>query len=297
MVPATRALDFLAAATGGVVSGCAFVGSWASESVRTATTGGSFTGNTGFDVTEIVAADNNHYSNNEGFDGSTIIGADSVVDDANTRTVTTTPVTLDRDDYTVLVDSSGGNRTINLPTAASARYKIYEIKKIDAANTVTIDPSGAELIDGVATKVLSNDNEAVIIQSDGTGWHILACCNASDAPVNVFCFTTTPATLVADVNNYNPGNGTCYRLSASGTTREITGLAPTGGNDDGAGSGRSVRLINVGAEDIKLIHQDGASLAANRFINESGSDFTISTNQGVEAFYDPVDTRWRVFEV
>ena len=143
-------------------------------SLATAQTEGVFTGNRNFVVTESGAADFNFYSNNEGFDGSTIIGADSVVENNNTRTVTTTPVTLDRNDKEVLVDSSGGNRVVNLPAAAAVKYHVYTIKKIDAANTVTIDASGAETIDGATTVVLSNDDDVITIISNGTAWFILS---------------------------------------------------------------------------------------------------------------------------
>lgn len=87
--------------------------------------------------------------------------------------------TLDDTHSMVLVDASG-NITITLPTAASVFDsttgigKIYRIKKIDAdANTVTIDPNGAELIDGGATAVLTVQWESITIQSNGTAWWII----------------------------------------------------------------------------------------------------------------------------
>jgi hypothetical protein len=166
-----RHIDLVAAATGVAVSGCQFIG-WTTEALRTASTGGVFRGNTNFEVTETGAANSNRFS--DVLEGSTIIGATSIVDDWNTRTVTTTPVTLTRDDRTVLVDASGGARVVNLPTAASARYQQFTIKKIDSSvNTVTIDASGAETIDGAATAVILAQYVSFTIQSDGTTWWII----------------------------------------------------------------------------------------------------------------------------
>ena len=49
------------------------------------------------------------------------------------------------------------------------------IKRVaGAANNVTIDPNGAELIDGAATYTLSALNASAMIQCNGTGWYVLA---------------------------------------------------------------------------------------------------------------------------
>lgn len=83
--------------------------------------------------------------------------------------------TLDYTYYTVLVDASGGNRTITLPPAATTPGRIYIIKKIDAtANTVTIDANGAETIDGVLTKVINTQWSGYTVQSTGTNQTVLA---------------------------------------------------------------------------------------------------------------------------
>lgn len=77
--------------------------------------------------------------------------------------------------YTVLVDATSGASVQTLPTAASSSGKVFVIKKIDAsANTVTIQGNGAELIDGVNTKVISTQWTAVMLQSNGTAWYILS---------------------------------------------------------------------------------------------------------------------------
>lgn len=64
--------------------------------------------------------------------------------------------------------------TITLPPAAEVTGHMYYIKKTDpSVNTVIIDGSGSETIDGGLTAVLRRQFEALTIQSDGTEWWIL----------------------------------------------------------------------------------------------------------------------------
>ncbi len=86
-------------------------------------------------------------------------------------TVTATPTTLTTSNDIVLVNAAGGAKTINLPTAAGNSGKEFVIKKTDSsANNVTIDPNGAETIDGLSTRVLSVQNSAITMVSDGSNW-------------------------------------------------------------------------------------------------------------------------------
>ncbi len=74
-------------------------------------------------------------------------------------------------DYVILGDATAGAFDVDLPTAASSTGRIYVIKKIDASgNAVTVDPNGAETIDGAASKALSSQFDSVRIISDGTEW-------------------------------------------------------------------------------------------------------------------------------
>jgi hypothetical protein len=71
--------------------------------------------------------------------------------------------------------SSNGNGTINLPSAAAVLGgKIFTIKNSATAGnpTLTVDASGAETIDGLATWPLLK-GQFVTIQSDGTNWIVI----------------------------------------------------------------------------------------------------------------------------
>lgn len=99
-------------------------------------------------------------------------------------------------DYTVttadtntlfLISALGAARTVTLPAQATVPNGFtIAIKKNDgSANTVTIDPDGAELIDSAANYVLDEQNEGVILtcRGAGGGWWIQAA-NKNVAPAS-----------------------------------------------------------------------------------------------------------------
>jgi hypothetical protein len=78
-------------------------------------------------------------------------------------------------DYTIIMDASGGNRTITIPSAVTNSGRILNFKKSDnSVNTVLINPLIAgQTIDGVSTYRLTVQYQTVTIQSDGTNWYII----------------------------------------------------------------------------------------------------------------------------
>ena len=86
----------------------------------------------------------------------------------------TSNYTVSQNDYTVLGDATSGGITFTLPIASSNTGRIFYIKKIDSSvNTVTIDGNGSETIDEGTTAIITNQYEAITVQSDGSNWHIL----------------------------------------------------------------------------------------------------------------------------
>jgi hypothetical protein len=91
-----------------------------------------------------------------------------------TEAVTTT-ATLDGSHNVVLASDASGSFTITLPAASSNSRRTYYIKKTNSSeNEITIDGNGAETIDGVITKKLYVQYDAVRIVCDGSNWHIIA---------------------------------------------------------------------------------------------------------------------------
>jgi hypothetical protein len=90
------------------------------------------------------------------------------------KTVTTTPYTALDSDYLILADAQAASITINLPTAAGRKGKIFQVKKVNAnANTVTLDAFGSQTIDGALTQVLSVSYSSISIYSDNANWWII----------------------------------------------------------------------------------------------------------------------------
>ena len=86
---------------------------------------------------------------------------------------TVTYTAIDTDDK-ILVDATGGARIVNLPTAVGRGEKWFTVKKVDSSsNTVTIDGSGSETIDGATTYVITNQYESITVVSDGANWLIV----------------------------------------------------------------------------------------------------------------------------
>lgn len=69
------------------------------------------------------------------------------------------------------VDTSGGTRTVTLPSAAAPvdGWQVA-VRKAAAGNTLTIATEGAETIDGAGTKSLSKNGQAILLRANGTNW-------------------------------------------------------------------------------------------------------------------------------
>jgi hypothetical protein len=89
----------------------------------------------------------------------------------NVRNVTTT-ATLSTRDLFVTADGGGGAFTINLPAVSGNAGLLYVIIRTSAAGNITVDPSGAETINGAATKRIDTQYGAVLLFCDGTTWHM-----------------------------------------------------------------------------------------------------------------------------
>ena len=82
--------------------------------------------------------------------------------------------TMTLNDTVILVDATGGNKTITLKPVDQCKHKRLVIKKIDTSgNTVTIDGNASEVIDDATTYVISTAYTSIDLVSDGTKWWIV----------------------------------------------------------------------------------------------------------------------------
>jgi len=85
------------------------------------------------------------------------------------------------DDRVILVNTSGGNVSINLPTAASvwnstsSTSQEFTVKRITTdVNYVSLIPNGSDLVDGnTSYNIVGPALGSVTFVSDGTNWHII----------------------------------------------------------------------------------------------------------------------------
>ena len=98
---------------------------------------------------------------------ATVLEWDNVKVQANSFAVSTKTgnYTVTPDDDVILVNTSGGDVTISLQAVANFTHPVT-IKKIHASNTLTIDPNGAETIDGDSTLTMRIENRSITIYPD-----------------------------------------------------------------------------------------------------------------------------------
>ena len=73
----------------------------------------------------------------------------------------------------VLVDTTAGSVTITLPRADTMMGRVVVVKKLVAANTLTLDGDGSETIDGAATFAWTAQYQSHDLLSDGTQWWVV----------------------------------------------------------------------------------------------------------------------------
>lgn len=105
----------------------------------------------------------------------------------------------------------------------------------------------------------------------------------------------TPSQITSDQNNYNPLGGASetspkYLRLSTDASRSITGLVFTVATQ----GGQEHVIINVGTNDLVLVHESASSTAANRFTNSTAADITLTAGQSATLWYDSTTSRWRV---
>jgi hypothetical protein len=193
-----------------------------------------------------------------------------------------------------LGDSSGGAFDLDLPTASGISGKVLRFKKVSSDLTaITIDPDGAETIDGGATKKLFIDGETLGIVSDGTNWRIIQwdmpgdylswtpTFNGFGTPTNVFFrFKPTRGSLHI-IAHYNCGTSTAatasFTLPGSFLTKTATTQRTNGGHYSRGGSGGTA-FIN--AKGGSIIIDDSVSTIVFSSFDQFGSS-TMNPNGSV----------------
>ncbi len=205
-----------------------------------------------------------------------------------------------------------GAVTLNLTAAATLTDGWALWVKADGG-TITVDPNGAETINGAATLTVADGASAFIVCT-GTTFYAISIGNGdvtltgsqtlTNTPLTAPIITAptfstsvaltgelTPAQITSDQTDYAPtGHATVYRFRLDAdASRTINSLA-------GGASGRKIVLQNISATfAITLLHDDGATgTAAMRFYCPRGVNFVLPAFCQTALQYDDTQSRWIV---
>ena len=86
------------------------------------------------------------------------------------------PYTIPHAEMGVLVDTSGGAVTINLPLALPSKGSSVYIKDYSGTagtNAITVVPTGTDTIDSDATLIIGTDHTGIELKASTTDWSII----------------------------------------------------------------------------------------------------------------------------
>ncbi len=177
------------------------------------------------------------------YDGMQYAVSSDTLNNVVSITNSDSPYTASTSNHTIQANATSGAITVNLPTAVGNGGRTYYIKKTDSSgNAVTIDPNGAQTIDGSATVVLATQYANIFIESDGSNWTII------QSSASLFIDSISENTVNAGI--------TFGSIQATGVIRITSGapvlfLEETGGTaEEGKwqivadGDGFNIRLIS-----------------------------------------------------
>lgn len=106
-----------------------------------------------------------------------VIAATSGANPKNTNTIVGTNYSVLSSDNVILVENNGSNVTLTLPDANSVEGVVFDIKKIDAGNTLSIASISNQTLDGVditaTPHTITIQNESVSIVAVGGSFYFI----------------------------------------------------------------------------------------------------------------------------
>ena len=179
----------------------------------------------------------------------------------------------------IFCDTSGGTITVNLPNANKLFEKHYLIKKTSSNNVIEINSSTPDLVDGGTTKLLLNNNDYFVLESNGTNWNSL---DTKNIPILKNEIKTLENIISKNKGDMFIYNGTDIVSCPAGTNNQMLVSYP---NSD-CGVSWINRTMYVRIWDEKPTGTNGGSYDKNdgwvkRDLNMSSGnlDITLSNNQ------------------
>lgn len=239
-------------------------------------------------------------------DDNTIFTTDDIGGDASTAFGSTvnllTGATTINAVYANSINVCTGTFTLSLFEAASAGEGFYFVVKNASTGVITLNPNGAELIDGAATIQLL-ENESALVVCDGSAWYssINAARYAVDGTASLpgFAFRTDTDTGLYYVGTNQLGLSTGGSVAETwlGSGASIKGglsvltIGPTNGYlentfSTGNGAGHAIGRFDASATGTRLVFlkSRGATVGALGIVSSGDviSDISFCADDGVD---------------
>jgi hypothetical protein len=193
--------------------------------------------------------------------------------------------------YNVVVGSDAArtqaNGSTSLATAVNSIYIGFSVRGFNNSDSNCIVIGYQAIGEGANTVVIGN--------SSTVQQHFYATRYIKTEGSMVFA-SSTPAAITANQNDYVLTGSAFQRLNCT-TAADITGIAPP--TSSAHVDGRMIRLVSVGTNTVRLMHNDTGSAAANRIYMHSGTHVSLTVNEWADLVYDSTDNGsgaagWRV---
>jgi hypothetical protein len=175
----------------------------------------------------------------------------------------------------VLMDATGGPRTVTLPTAPATNMLVAVKKSDSSTNAVTVVPGAGANINGDTACILAIQGASATFQYDGTNWQLLSAGNIN---------TANPAAGI-------PSGGTLGQVLAksSATNYDATWSTPAGGLPTGGTSAQVLTKNSATNYDASWLPP--VSGGGGAFLTwTSGRVYTAPCNMGMVSASSPFTT-------
>lgn len=192
----------------------------------------------------------------------------------NTSSSSSSPITVNVSDRCNLFIWTGGAGTMNLPGVAAAGDRFVIAVNNQGSGILTIDPSGAETIDGAATITLNPGQSCFIVCYNGASWYTIGRAVTSASAITTLTknvaggaatYTLTTSEIAAQIQSFTGaitgniiieyGSTSNYYFVYNNTSGAFTVTFRGGGADPGvvvASGTRAIIVNNAGTMSVAV---------------------------------------------
>lgn len=213
-----------------------------------------------------------YYHNGTSFVKLSTVGGSSLT--LHTIPAGSTTYTAGANNEDVILCQPTSSLTLTLPAASSNSAKIFRILKINDPNTITIDTTGSDEVNGKSSISLTELNDSVAVVSDGTDWR-----NINSEQITVFdtiVTSSSSSTSLSNITYYTADYDFILTSATVGTLNLSDNVAGDLEIDvlKGADRGAATQSVFTTKPEIVLT-QEVSSITANDFANTSNGHYFL----------------------